>query len=180
MPGYLHQYHCNLADHVGSSNHPSSSGIPFALSSSLGYDKLSSSYKSFCFSVSTNVEPQFYHQAVKHQHWRQAMSDEIRALEENKTWILTDLPPHKTAIGCRWVYKIKFKADGSIERYKARLVAKGYTQCEGLDYYETFSPVAKISTVRCLLAIAASRIGFFTNLMSTMLFFMENLMKKSI
>jgi hypothetical protein len=134
------------------------------LSASLGYDKLSSSYKSLCFSISTNAEPQFYHQAVKHQHWRQAMSDEIRALEENKTLILTDLPPHKTAIGYHWVYKIKFKADGSIESYKARLVAKGYTQCEGLDYYEIFSPVAKISTVRCLLAIAASKNWFLHQL----------------
>jgi hypothetical protein len=134
------------------------------LSASLGYDKLSSSYKSLCFSISTNAEPQFYHQAVKHQHWRQAMSDEIRALEENKTLILTDLPPHKTAIGYHWVYKIKFKADGSIESYKARLVAKGYTQCEGLDYYETFSPVAKISTIRCLLAIAAFKNWFLHQL----------------
>lgn len=55
------------------------------------------------------------------------MSNETKALEENQTWVLTDLPPHKKAIGCRWVYKIKLKADGTIEWYKAILVAKGYT-----------------------------------------------------
>ena len=83
------------------------------------------------------------------------MEAELQALQSNNTWKLTLLPPHKTAIGCRWVYKIKHRADGSIERYKARLVAKGYTQMEGLDYLDTFSPVAKLTTVRLLLAMAA-------------------------
>ena len=83
------------------------------------------------------------------------MNVEIQALEANHTWTLTDLPPHKTAIGCKWVYKIKHKLDGSIERYKARLVAKGYTQVEGQDYLDTFSPMAKLTTVRLLLALAA-------------------------
>ena len=85
------------------------------------------------------------------------MDSELRALQENGTWTLTSLPPGKTPIDCRWVYKVKHKADGSVERYKARLVAKGFTQLEGVDYQETFSPTAKIITVRCLLALGAAR-----------------------
>ncbi|GKV35227.1 hypothetical protein SLEP1_g43529 [Rubroshorea leprosula] len=85
------------------------------------------------------------------------MEDEINALEKNNTWTLETLPPGKRAIGCKWVYKIKYKADGTIEQYKARLVAKGFTQVEGLDYHDTFALVAKLVTVRCLLAVAAIR-----------------------
>jgi hypothetical protein len=88
------------------------------------------------------------------------MKAEIKALEENNTWVVTDLPSDKHPIGCKWVYKVKYKSDGTIERYKARLVAKGYTQCEGLDYLETFSPVAKMTTVRCFFALAAAKNWF--------------------
>ena len=85
------------------------------------------------------------------------MAAEIATLESNKTWSLTSLPPHKRAIGCKWVYRVKYKADGTMERYKARLMAKGFTQQEGLDFIDTFSPVAKMTTIKTLLAISVVR-----------------------
>ncbi|MCH80680.1 retrovirus-related Pol polyprotein from transposon TNT 1-94 [Trifolium medium] len=98
---------------------------------------------------------QTYAEACKSQDWINAMNNEISALTANQTWSFVDLPPHIKPIGCKWVYKIKHKSDGSIERYKARLVAKGYNQIEGIDYFDTFSPVAKLTTVRVLLALAS-------------------------
>uniref|UniRef100_A0A2N9G6D1 Integrase catalytic domain-containing protein n=1 Tax=Fagus sylvatica TaxID=28930 RepID=A0A2N9G6D1_FAGSY len=146
------------------SSSTASTGTLYPLSSSLSYDHLSPSHRTFALSVTAISEPTSFTQANQHSHWRQAMTDELKALEANNTWSLTHLPPGKHPIGCKWVYKVKLKADGSLERYKARLVAKGYTQQEGLDYSETFSPVAKFSTVRTLLAIASAQHWSLTQL----------------
>ncbi|KAK2353155.1 putative mitochondrial protein [Trifolium repens] len=121
----------------------------------LNYDRLSTSYVSFVSALDYVSIPKSTGEAMTDPNWRQAMVEEMAALHSNNTWDIVSLPPHKTTVGCRWVYTVKVGPDGQIDRFKARLVAKGYTQIFGLDYGDTFSPVAKISYVRLFLAMAA-------------------------
>ncbi|KAK4409255.1 Retrovirus-related Pol polyprotein from transposon RE1 [Sesamum angolense] len=107
--------------------------------------------------LSTVHEPKHFLQAKGCSEWEKAMKEELDALERNNTWEIVDLPPGKKPIGSKWVYKVKLRPDGSVDRYKARLVAKGYNQVEGVDYVDRFSPVAKAVTVRLLLAVASSK-----------------------
>jgi Reverse transcriptase (RNA-dependent DNA polymerase)/Integrase core domain len=158
-PAYLIDFQCSQVQTSLShpSQHSSLTGTRYPIANFVSYHKFSREYQAFLSSVTAGSEPKSYSEALMHQEWCDAMAAEIKALEENNTWSITALPPHKHAIGCKWVYKIKYHADGSIERYKARLVAKGYTQQEGIDYQETFAPVAKMISVRCLIAIASSK-----------------------
>uniref|UniRef100_A0A2N9IZP8 Integrase catalytic domain-containing protein n=1 Tax=Fagus sylvatica TaxID=28930 RepID=A0A2N9IZP8_FAGSY len=111
-----------------------------------------------CFSAfATLHEPHTFREASSDPLWQQAMKEELDALLKTGTWDLVDLPAGKSAIGCKWVYKIKTRSDGTVDRYKARLVAKGFTQEYGIDYEETFAPVARLSSVRTLIAVSASR-----------------------
>lgn len=111
----------------------------------LSYDRFDASHKRFVANSSLVKEPIFfYHQPILDSKWIDAMNKELDALEANDTWKLVELPAGKKTIGCKWVYKIKYHANGEIERYNARLVAKGYTQSEGEDYHDTFAPVAKM------------------------------------
>ncbi|MCH93196.1 retrovirus-related Pol polyprotein from transposon TNT 1-94, partial [Trifolium medium] len=151
-PSHLSDYVCNL---LVDSVQPSSTGTPYPISHYHSYANLSVDHRKFALSLTADEEPASYNQASMHECWVQAMDVELQALAQNKTWIFVDAPPNIKPIGSRWVYKVKHKADGTIERYKARLVAKGYNQVEGIDFFETFSPVAKITTVRTLIALAA-------------------------
>ena len=87
--------------------------------------------------------------------WKEAVNDEMESLISNKTWKLVDLPPGCKTIGCKSVLRKKLKPDGSIDKYKARLVAKGFKQLEGLEFFDTFTPVTRITSIRLLVAMAA-------------------------
>jgi len=85
--------------------------------------------------------------------WLQATQDEFDSLKNNGTWILTDLPPGRQALKCKWLWRMKFDADGKMTKFKARLVLKGYMQKFGVDYLEIFAPVLRLNTLRLLLCL---------------------------
>lgn len=118
---------------------------------------LSSSHYSYLFNVFMIHELSTFPQASIDAHWIEVMQKELQALETNQIWIFINLPKGKKAIRCKWVYKVKCKPTGEVDRYKARLVAKEYNQIEGLDYKDMFSPVAKLTIVRIVIALAIAR-----------------------
>lgn len=145
-PSYLKDYHCNFV---------SKNESQYSLHDYLSYDNLSQKHRVFAMNISANFEPKFYKEASKHKEWCDAMKVELDAMKDNNTWSIVPLPPNKNTVGCKWVYKIKYGSNGQIERHKARLVAKGFNQKEGVNYFETYSPVAKLVTVKLLLALSA-------------------------
>ena len=115
--------------------------------------------EAFTVTPEDDEEPKSVNEALTgpaKDHWRNAMEEEMESMQINKVCDLVDLPKGRRAVGNKWVLKIKRNVDGSIERYKARLVAKGYTQLQGIDYEETFSPVAKFTSIRLILEIVAN------------------------
>ncbi|UYV78997.1 hypothetical protein LAZ67_17000580, partial [Cordylochernes scorpioides] len=109
--------------------------------------------------IAEGLEPKTYKEAMDSpnaQFWKEAMNEEMNSLTENDVYECTTLPPGQKPIDCKWVLKTKLNSKGEITRYKARLVAKGFAQKKGIDYEETFSPVARHDTIRTLLAIAAN------------------------
>ena len=83
------------------------------------------------------------------------MVEEMTTLEKNNTWEFTTLSEGNRTVGCKWVFTLKYNSDGMINRYKARLVAKGFTQSYGVDYFETFSPVAKLTSIKVILSFSS-------------------------
>jgi len=102
-------------------------------------------------------EPANYKEAAGDSEWIAAMESEIQSIRKNGTWELATLPPGHKPIGLKWVFKLKRNSEGEVVKHKARLVAKGYVQKQGVDFEEVFAPVARLDTVRLLLAMAANR-----------------------
>ena len=126
------------------------------MSNFISYSNLSSPLFAFTSKLSSVEIPKNVQVALEIPKWKEAVFKEMKALEKNNTWSVTTLPDGKKMVGCKWVFIMKYNSDGSIERYKARLVAKGFTQTYGIDYSETFAPVATLNTVRILLSLAAN------------------------
>ncbi|GJW42524.1 putative RNA-directed DNA polymerase [Tanacetum coccineum] len=147
--------------HQASTSNQVTSTVCYLILNFVSYDKFSTNHKAFLAVITNNDEPKCFKQAAQDARWREAMQKEVKALEKNACYMGTKPAPHlrkgKRAIDSKWVYKIKFKPNGEVERYKARLVAKGFTQLEGVDYHDTFAPVAKLVTVHTLLAVAVKR-----------------------
>ena len=105
--------------------------------------------------VFENDDPETFTEASGNQDWHAAMDEEYLSLMANDTWDLVPLPKGRKIVKCKWVYRTKYASDGSVERLKARLVAKGFSQVEGIDYNETFAPVAKMKSIFFVLSLAA-------------------------
>ncbi|KAI3505726.1 hypothetical protein L1887_27925 [Cichorium endivia] len=154
-PSYLKYYHHNLANNVQINK--SAKLLLYPLSQVLSYDKLSPTYRAFSIAISTDCEPKTYNEVAKSPERVKVMQEELIALEINNTWSVVPLPRGRKALGSKWVYKIKRKSNGTIERLKARLVAKGFNKLEGIDFLDTYSIVAKLVTIKLLFALAAQR-----------------------
>ena len=111
--------------------------------------------------------------------WKEAVRSEMDSIMSNKTWEVVERPYRCKPIGCKWVFKKKFRPDGTIERCKARLVVKSYTQIEGEDFFDTYSPVAQLTTIRALLSLAASH-GLIIHQMDIKMAFLNRELEEEI
>ena len=105
--------------------------------------------------VSETHDLETFAEASGHSDWDTTMNEEYRSLMEKDTWDLVPLPKGRKLARCKWVYKTKYASNGSVEKHKARLVAKGFSQVEGIDYNETFSPVAKMNSTTLFLPLSS-------------------------
>lgn len=135
--------------------------IPVRRTTRINAGSMPEKFNDYVLSASENkFEPTSFKDAMKRSdknEWQKAMNDELNSIAENKTWNLVDLPAGRTAIGAKWVFKKKFDNSGNVTRYKARLVAQGFNQKFGTDYDEVFAPVARSTTFRMLLSVAAKK-----------------------
>ena len=118
-----------------------------SFSNSISYDRLSTTHHAFITNLSSVEIPNNVQEALASPNWKKEVYEEMRALKSNGTWEITKLPRGKKTVGCRWIFTVKYNSNGMIERYKTMLVTKGFTQTYGIDYQETFAPIAKLNVV---------------------------------
>ena len=150
------------------------------ISSFVSYNHLSSSSCSFIASLDSISLPHNVREALSHPGWLSTMVKEMQALDDNGTWNLVQLPARKKAIECSWVFAVKVTPNGSVAGLKARLVAKGYAQTYGVDYYDTFSPVAKMTYVRLFISLSATYHWDLHSLILRMHFFIATFRRRCI
>lgn len=144
-----HKFMCNKGySTVYSSNYP--------LDKVVSYDRLNSNFRTFTVNIGSHFIPKTISEALCHEQWKQAVQDEISALIKNQTWELVTRPKDVSPVGCKWVFSLKYNSDGTLNKHKAMLVAKGFTQSYGIDYSETFAPVAKLNTIRIIFSLAVN------------------------
>jgi Reverse transcriptase (RNA-dependent DNA polymerase) len=126
------------------------------ISHNVSFEALLHIYKAFVTSLHSNFTPCEWRKAMQDLKWKMVMFEEMRALVKNDTWDMVLRPSGKNVVGYKWLYSVKYNPEGKVNIFKTRLVAKGYTQIYGVDYEETFAPVAKINTVRTLISYAVN------------------------
>ena len=153
---------CSLEHESCSNSEVDDSNLPIAiqkgvrsctqhpLSKYVSYKNLSPVFRAFTSQLSSMEIPNIVQDALKFPEWKKAVFEDMKTLEKNGTWKLVDLPRGKTTVGCKWVFTVKYKSDGSLERYKTRLIAKGFTQTYGIDYLE------KLNSIRVLFSLEAN------------------------
>jgi hypothetical protein len=131
-------------------------GFENDIANCIAYSHVSPTYRTFIALLQTVSIPKDWRCAKQNPKWKNAMKEEMSALQKNKTWNLVQLPKERKTFDCKWVFTVKQTPEGKVERYKVRLVAKEYSQTYGIDYDETFTHVAKMSTVRTLISYAVN------------------------
>ena len=134
-PSWLQDYVIGSQANHSTTAQDRPNGTRYPVHHFLSNSRFSFTHSAYLANITTTKEPHTYAQAILDPHWQKEMDEELSALQLNQTWTLTPLPAGQKPIGCKWVYKIKYNSNGSVDRYKARLVAKGYTQIEGVDYH---------------------------------------------
>jgi hypothetical protein len=125
------------------------------------------------------TEPSSFQKAVQDPTWVDAMVEEYDSIVKNSAWEIVPRPVDKSVVGSRWIYKVKQAVDRSVEKYKTRFVAQGFSQIEGIDYDETFAPVARYSSIRSILALLA-QMGWRIHQMDVKIAFLNGIIEEEV